>query len=342
MSRNNESLDKFEAIQITLPAPKTTIKTTIPISDISVIDSRFDTSCIGMMQILARDHVTIVNCKRPTSIEIKDFFYQLIPIQKRDTNGIELSCFIKKLMLTDKIYLDPETGETTDEKVYNTREKSGILLVIEFYAHKDGMYIPLFRFDSTMIGEKNIVVAAREYLSDALIKSLNKLGTINWELKNINGRRIPESSINEYYKDRLDLPIFSSVPKKGIYRSFEDFKNNTPQQIEFTVVDTKKSDFLYIKNEKGEDELLTDLWGYCDGKDMFIFSANNFFKLYRHENIFRIYGAKDYTSKRVLRMNFRAIDAIIPKSNFSKGRTKTKYELVKRLYQVDMETGELF
>lgn len=88
--------------------------------------------------------------------------------------------------------------------------------------------------------------------------------------------------------------------------------------------------------------LFTDLWGYSDGQDIFIFSANNYFKLHRSNNSFKIYGARDFTAKRNLRANFGLMDIAIPNSNYAKSKTATKYHLVKSFFQLDMETGELY
>jgi hypothetical protein len=151
---------------------------------------------------------------------------------------------------------------------------------------------------------------------------------------------LPE--INTYYNARFNIPILKEAPKRGLYLSFDNFKKNHPLDTAFTVDKTKKGDFLYVKNKKGEDILQTEIWGYCDGENMYIFSAENYFQLYRQHNTFLIYGAKDFTSVRKLRLNFGLLDMAMPNSNYSKARTANSYKLEFNLLQLDMESGELY
>jgi hypothetical protein len=106
---------------------------------------------------------------------------------------------------------------------------------------------------------------------------------------------------------------------------------------DFVVNKDKKGDFLYIKKQ-----LVTELWGYSDGKDCYIFSANKYFKLYRAVNSFRFYGAKDLTSVRTIKLNAGLADLINPNSNYSKGQTGSMYTLVKTYLQLDMDDGKIY
>src|SRR5262245_23517301 len=79
---NDINFNKFEALHISLSHPRIKINPAFPISNINVIDVRFDTSCFGMMQHLAKENVMVVDCKKNISFEIKGFFSQIIPNQK--------------------------------------------------------------------------------------------------------------------------------------------------------------------------------------------------------------------------------------------------------------------
>jgi hypothetical protein len=45
--------------------------------------------------------------------------------------------------------------------------------------------------------------------------------------------------------------------QKGIYLTFADFINNRPASLDFTVVQEKKADYLYLR-ENGKQKLFTD------------------------------------------------------------------------------------
>jgi hypothetical protein len=155
-------------------------------------------------------------------------------------------------------------------------------------------------------------------------------------------KRLSLSAINTFNDKRFQRAILTDAPKKGIFLSFEDFLANRPSTIEFSIDKNNKGDYLYTKNAKGEEQLITDLWGYSDGTDLFIFSANNYFKLNKVYNSFRVYGAKEYAAKRTANLNSRGVDFIDPESNYSKGRTTKKYYLDHDYLQLDMDSGELF
>ncbi|RZK45236.1 MAG: VCBS repeat-containing protein, partial [Pedobacter sp.] len=119
------------------------------------------------------------------------------------------------------------------------------------------------------------------------------------------GLGVTISDINAFNAKRFQRPIFNGQPAKGIFMRFEDFLANNPLRSEFTVDKNSKGDYLYLKNNKGTEELVTDLWGYCDGSDVYIFSANNYFKLNRVSYSYRIYGAKEYSAKFTMNRNTR-------------------------------------
>jgi hypothetical protein len=164
----------------------------------------------------------------------------------------------------------------------------------------------------------------------------------NWEKTRSFSKPKNRFEIDSFNNARFNIPILNENPRKGIYVNFEDFKNNTPVDSPFTVDKSKRGDFLYVKNKKGEDILQTEIWGYSDGKNSFIYSAENYFKLTRYGNTFIIYGAKGFASSRKLRLNFSLLDMAIPNSNYSKARTVNTYKLVFNFFQLDMESGELY
>lgn len=338
---NNIDITKFDVTSLSIPTPVQKIRISIPVSSIRIYDSRFDTTCLGIAQSV-NDRLIFIQLKNSLTHEVKKYYDQLAEPLQPDGTDIELSCFIKKLILSNHIYVTSSEEHKLSSKKFDIDKKAGILFMTEFYAKRNDAYIPLCRFDTVLTGNQNIAHGGGKYLENALIAALQKAGSVNWEKISISGRKLSWQNINDYNVSRFNLPILSKPMQKGIYRSFEDFKNNKPSSIEFSVDKNKTGDYLYVKNEKGEDILFTDLWGYCDGQDMFIFSANNYFKLHRSHNGFKIYGAKDFSSKRNLRANFGLLDMVSPNSNYAKSKTATKYYLAKNFFQLDMESGELY
>lgn len=339
---NKIDINEFDVKHISLLPPSQKIELTVPVSAIVVFDSRFDTSGLGIVKNNISTELKIIRLKKSLSHEIKNYYEQLAILLEHENAGIELNCFIKKLILSDHIYTDNSEEQKLSSRKFDADELGGILFTAEFYAKLKDIYIPLCRFDTIITGDQNIFRAGDTYLSMALNAGMKKLSLANWEKIKIAGKKLSWQDINNFYATRLSLPILNNPPVKGIYFSFDDFKNNSPSPREFTVDKNKTGDFLYLKNEKGEDILCTDLWGYSDGKDMFMFSATNYFKLHRTHNSFKIYGAKEFTARRNIRANFGLIDIVSPNSNYAKAQTRNKYYLVKSFFQLDMETGELY
>jgi hypothetical protein len=75
--------------------------------------------------------------------------------------------------------------------------------------------------------------------------------------------------------------------------TFDEFKNNAPSEKNFELKKGKAADVLYIRRQNGNEFPERNVWGYCDGKNSFIKSANNFFLLQLRGNAFYIYGAKN-------------------------------------------------
>jgi hypothetical protein len=90
--------------------------------------------------------------------------------------------------------------------------------------------------------------------------------------------------------------------KRGIYYTYEDFKNNTPDTIDaFYVVKKERK----RKNWKGTYSLtprfaeggkkIKHIWGFCDGEQAYIFHQKEFFPIEKTETNHVFFG---YAQKR--------------------------------------------
>ncbi|MCG2614992.1 hypothetical protein LZZ85_11895 [Terrimonas sp. NA20] len=311
----------------------------LPAAEFLVHDVRFDTSSIGLEE--SAQELRLIKLAKGFHGTIANFITTRAPLDKN--NPFTLHCFIKKMMLSNHIYLSSTEDK---QKKFDMTELPGILFAAELYLQDNNtnLYTPVFRFDTTITGNRQVNYGGgQSYTEAALDAFVQKMVQANWDKHRNNARKLEPKQLNEHYTRRFGIPVLKNPePVRGLYLSYDDFRNNKPTVIDFTVEEGSKGDFLYIKNDKGDQILQHELWGYCDGKDMFIYSASNYFKLQRSANGFIIYGAKDYTARRALRLNFSAVDLISPNSNYSKGRTRTKYHLDQSFLQLDMETGELF
>lgn len=176
---NRIDITSFDVTNISISAPVQKIKLSIPVSSVRIYDSRFDTSSLGIAQNGMTNRLRLIKMKKSLVHEVKAYYYQLAEPIQHDSGTIELSCFVKKLILSDHIYIVNPEEEKLPSKKFDIAEKSGIHFIGEFYAKLNDAYIPLCRFDTVITGNKNIIWRGDKYLKDALTAALQKVSSIN-------------------------------------------------------------------------------------------------------------------------------------------------------------------
>lgn len=88
-------------------------------------------------------------------------------------------------------------------------------------------------------------------------------------------------SIQDCLNKNVPQITMDSVKQKGIYKHFGEFLDNNPKMpLAFTKVDGEK--VLMVTDESGQRVALSrpdDVWGFCDGKDVFVGQSGNFFPI---------------------------------------------------------------
>jgi len=75
-------------------------------------------------------------------------------------------------------------------------------------------------------------------------------------------------------KKRFDLPLYSSELKTGIYKTFNEFKNNNPSITNIKTV-YKKGKLESVPGNNGEKIDLKNFWGVCDGSKRYMVFAKS-------------------------------------------------------------------
>ena len=282
----------------TLPKPKSKINLAFTINNITVIDSRFDTSTLGFMQQNFPDTKRILQLNNGTINSITTYILTSIDTTNhiQDTSGYTLVCIIKKLWLSDEIY--KSEIDTSWAAKGNDSLQSGIIIRFDFFAGRNDGLIPLYRFDSTITGKKHIYGRGDNYLAEVLSASIERLNTFTIDKLGKAKKIYSWPDIEKYNEERFKIPILLEKPEKGVFMSFDEFRNNKPSIKQYKISPGKKTDELYYVDESGKETLLKDVFGYSDGENVFLASGNNFFKLYRTNNTFNIWGAKNFKKRR--------------------------------------------
>jgi hypothetical protein len=314
---------------------------------IEVVDARPDTAVIGLA-LIAKHIPFFAVSKGGFASDVQQFLDISTHLSKSDSFSVVM--FIKKFWLTGS--LDEEMEQQIENTNINTSSKkiSSLLARIEFYLKKGPDYYILYRFDTTIARNLYVARDAAELAEQGLISSLSRLKDMEVKFQSISEtkRKIRINEIEDYNHRQFDLPILKdSTLVRGVYFSFDEFKNNRPGQREFEVEKDHLIDLIFIKQADGKQVPVRETWGYCDGKNLYIQSMDNYFLLQRQGNAYYIYGAKEFKHKKVARDQGLETD-----SNTTVGETshyinplqktsKRHLALELRPYELDLDNGEL-
>ncbi len=333
------------------------------IHSVNVIDVRDDTMAVGYHYLKAGDAQRylvqpgtlpknkdndkwskVYHCPPTLSIGFSDWINEYLQCRKN------ASVKNKLLIVVKKFWLSPEADEIRDEndKVGQAINgwDAGVLCKLEFYLENDSIFFPLYRIDSVFTFKERLndyrgtrfVDNAGFFVTSVLKTSLAKLADINQDEVIAKRRKLSLGDIRRDFSKKMNVPVLQFIDlKKGAYKNFEEFKSNAPSIAWYEFRKGPGGDILYIK--EGDAEYPTrDIWGFCDGKDIFINSGDKYSKLVRRENTFYFFGVKGMTQKT--KNDFWTSSSL---NYFSgNGPKKTVYKLDLKYYQVDMDTGEVY
>jgi hypothetical protein len=139
-------------------------------------------------------------------------------------------------------------------------------------------------------------------------------------------------------KSKNDYIINTTVYKKGIYKSFEEFKYNAPSIISpFTF--NKNNVWLLEDEDKGERVKKDEYWGFCDGEKIYIRWNKNYELLEKGRYCF--FEAKEVNILPVVSSGM-PIPVPIPDKdaliiNFNNGKV---FEMNKKLFEHILATDD--
>jgi len=257
-SLRNGHFSKMPIRTIALEQSSGNIKPSLAFSDVHVLDARADTSAVCFDKILFQreNKVHKVFVEEGISKSFKNFIsnsYALAP--KTDTSN-NLFIAIKKLWLSDQV---PYVSNIDASK---TKWESGLILQAEVYSEQNGIYHALYKIDSIVVADLKIAGNEKIYLSHGIEVLLAKIRDKDRGQIRHGKTSFSLETIKNHLAAMYDYPILSSsVLKKGVYKTFEEFRNNEPSINNFEVKKDLKTDALYMVDLNGNQSLLRDCWG---------------------------------------------------------------------------------
>jgi hypothetical protein len=312
----------------------------IPFKKIEVIDFRFDTSKIGY----AIYHNTENHTKFVTPGGLQDFLNKRLNLYFKNnldpSSSQTLFIVVKKLWLeydaTSKMLKHKSTDEdlplSYPGKSLTSFSRNAVCLSdIDAFCFTDTAYQALARITYDFrINKPND--SSDGYLLlmpfDSLIEKIHSLdvpGTLATKTK------FSLDQIKANYNKRFDIPVlFADSLNRGIFLTFDDFKNNKPAYPDFKFKIFDLSTQVTIE-QNGEEIIITDYWGFADRKQLYIKPGFLTFKTLRQGNTFDFLGHMGSRNVKVYTSGGSALDMVLP-----------TYHLYIYPMQIDMETGKVY
>ena len=267
-------------------------------SHFEIIDERPDTTRIGFhtnkaASAFSRSRDRQLVLAQPATKEITDW---LDRHYTRPDAPYTALIVLRTLWLSDANYANEDKQKDPRKQL----ERTHIRLKAEVYAQKDGIYQPIFRFDTLQYTTKAVYSVKSPYsvwdkdLSAILGELADSASLITAQRSSSPDRQIRLEDIRRFNESRFGLPIngdSSLVP--GAYASFGEFRNNAPsiRHFEIRMEDNKR--LLYISEGSGRSYYSHDAWGYCDGKNIFVMRDGILYPAWKEGNAFYISNNPD-------------------------------------------------
>ena len=346
LKTNPDLFEDIPTAYIQLKNEKKQQKILLPFKEIKVLDYRNDISVAGITHFETFRGNGNYNTKyykfsRPAVDEIGNY---LLGITELNNNSSE-----ELVMIIRRIWIGSEFENKSiqdNDRRMQTPYIGGVRTTFEFYAFKDNMYVPIKRFDTTIADIKMKENEAEQYLTDCIKASVISISSIKINDRMANGRKLSFATIDSFSSTLRNLNLFTiKNPERGVYISYEEFKNNKPSIKDFEIKKTSQAHSLYVKDESGNEFPIHKIWGFCDGTRFFIQGAYAFFELEYCNETFYCWGAKKIDMTYTIMKPFRGtgiggsgITGAISQSL----RKSSRYKLLVKLMQLDLETGVLY
>ena len=283
-----------------------------------VTDVRFDTTRLGIARVGLGNRKEPIVLEGALTVVLQQYFTAKMPAQP-DLPNVVLR--VSRLGLWEEI---TSTG----------MEGARVAVDFEFFLQKGERYAFLGdrKFRHTEGLGANVTKYHDDNLRAALQSAVDYLqDSVDWETTESLAADADMQSISQRTTPRI---LTEAQLTAGAYKNFTDFRNNSPRlPIDYEEKDRQR--ILMIEGKKGKFRRVKPddkVWGFCDGKDVYINQFGTFYKLEKMPgNKFQFFGV-DYDKKlsniAVGQASFGLIGALIA-NEMTKSRN----------YVVDWETG---
>jgi len=306
-----------------------------PFSGIVVRDIRPDTTKLGFYRSTKDRNSYKYRFANNTVEELTNFLASHFNSNLQPGSPNQLVIFIKKLWLSE--------FDSAELSLHNTHTKNAWLyLKAEYYLQTPAAFHPLYRVDTVIYARKQNGYTSGGFISNTFVQSMATLNRLDFgqvmQKKKMTLEQV--EAFNNRYAPTPSLP----KPAKGVYLSYNDFKNGTPSASEFEVRFESLTDIIYVKEQDGKLYPRRNVWGFSDGEITFIRMGSNFFPLYNQQKTWEFYGtaAMEFKAPRLPLIAAAGWPVMLATAGATEITQYEKRLVNLRAFQVDVENGKFY
>jgi len=216
-------------------------------------------------------------------------------------------------------------------------------LRLEGYLQKENGFAPLAYVDTVAAvidHEVENIAAAElpELIGLFMDKVADRLRDGDIETK----RTISYEQIDSFCRIPFNYPMDTAMRlTKGVYANVEEFRNNAPSILRYEVSkDPGSSLELQIPDENGQLYYTHTVWGFCDGKQVYVMMDGNVFPVFCVHHQFYVLGSKESRNSKLhlpVYLEFGAAALFV--SGINNVRDEVSRTL--RVFRLDVQSGEV-
>lgn len=316
-------------------AQKNDLSTIFPFSAIELRDIRPDTTKLGFHRSTKDRRSYKYRFASSTADELTTFLNDHFKNNFTPGENNKLVIYIKKLWLSE--------FDSAELNLHHTHVRNAWLyLKAEIYLQTQGTYYPLYRLDSVIYVHKTNSYTSGGFITSSLVKGLQALGYLDYT-RLTSKRQLTQADIDAYNNQYMGSPALPT-PARGVYLSFNEFKNGRPSCTDFEVRFESLSDIVYVKEADGQYYPRKHIWGFCDGNTVFIRMGLNFFPLYNQERTWEFYGSvpMETMGLRIPVIAGMGLPVMLASAGASEFAQYEKRLANLRAFQVDIENGKFY
>lgn len=306
----------------------------IPFKKIEILDYRFDTTKVGYTAY-RRTHEKLAvkgSLQSTLTAYLNNYFRDNLDSSSSRT----LVIVLKKLWLQYGATNQMLRSKDIDHgSILNYMRRNTVCLAnAEVFAGSGETYQALVKLSHNFTIEEadkknNLSLLLLPF--DSLIQKINSLDV---EATLIQKKFFLLPDIHANYQKRFDLPmLIIRKLSRGIYVTFDDFKNNKVSYPDFMYKTSKYSADVTI-TQNGKEIILTEYWGFFDGKNLWAKPGLIPFKTVRQGNTFDLYGSLRGETFGYSNTTFTQIGPLTTNN--------TSSFIPAHPLQIDMETGKVY